>query len=97
MLVHTESPAYTRSGFNPIIFWEASEFDVLLTRLKDYGALVEGEPQTTPQGKIIYLQSPDGLSMALKEEIVSETKAEPTPDDHPAAPELKKLFEKLKL
>lgn len=96
LLIRTDSSAYTRCGFSPILTWEADNFEERLTLMLKYGAISEGSPAVYNCKKVVYLQSPDGFSINLIEKQ-EELPVKAETEEHPVDTELKKLFQKLRI
>eukprot|EP01017_Pseudomicrothorax_dubius_P005398 TRINITY_DN11351_c0_g1_i1.p2 TRINITY_DN11351_c0_g1~~TRINITY_DN11351_c0_g1_i1.p2 ORF type:complete len:164 (+),score=39.43 TRINITY_DN11351_c0_g1_i1:760-1251(+) len=61
------SEAFCSPGFSPLLNFEVKEMDAKLKKLKEYGAIVDGDIEEMSDARVVCLRTPDGPMIGLIE------------------------------
>jgi len=101
ILRKTDSEAFCATGFSPLVTFQVLDFQATLQAVKKNGGRLDGEPvQDAEMGWIVAFRSPDGHMLAITEKRLPQAQSEPaisSEEPHPAAEEIKRLLQNIKL
>ena len=101
ILRKSDSEAFCATGFSPLVTFQVLDFKATLEAIKKNGGRLDGAPvQDTQMGWIVAFRSPDGHMFAITEKRLPQLQPETaasTEDAHPAADEIKRLLQNIKL
>lgn len=101
ILRKTDSEAFCATGFSPLVTFNVLDFKGTVEAIRKHGGRLDGDPLEDKElGWLASFRSPDGHMFAITEKKLPQEQPEldtPSSETHPAAEEIKRLLQNIKI